>query len=383
MTQTGKTTTIIIVILIVIGVIIGMNRGGKIEEQANKEPIKIGAIAPLTGDAAVYGEPARNVIQMAVDEINAACGIKGQQIELIFEDGKCNGKDGASAAQKLANVDKVQVIIGGFCSSESLASIPISETAKVALLSPGSSSPDLTGKSIFFNRNFPSDASQGIVLADAASKLGFKKVAMIQEQTDYALGIFTSFNNRFKALGGIVVKEEVAGDTVDFRSVIAKLQAEKPEMLFINVQTVQAASQILKQMNERKWKVKIFSNDVVIDNVQFISDNKDTLEGAVGAVFKFDPTNTKLSSVLANYKTKFGVEMPYQSYGQTEYDSVYMVKDAILAVGYDGQKISEWFRTIKDWPGASGAVTIGSNGDRVGGHSLEIVKNGKVEIYNP
>jgi branched-chain amino acid transport system substrate-binding protein len=111
MTQTGKTTTIIIVILIVIGVIIGMNRGGKIEEQANKEPIKIGAIAPLTGDAAVYGEPARNVIQMAVDEINAAGGIKGQQIELIFEDGKCNGKDGASAAQKLANVDKVQVII--------------------------------------------------------------------------------------------------------------------------------------------------------------------------------------------------------------------------------------------------------------------------------
>jgi ABC-type branched-subunit amino acid transport system substrate-binding protein len=86
--------------------------------------------------------------------------------------------------------------------------------------------------------------------------------------------------------------------------------------------------------------------------------------------------------LLADYKAKYGVEMPYQPYGQAEYDAVYMVRDAIVAVGYDGTKISEWLRNVKDWPGASGLVTINpETGDRAGGHSLEIVKDGKKGPY--
>jgi len=80
------------------------------------------------------------------------------------------------------------------------------------------------------------------------------------------------------------------------------------------------------------------------------------------------------------YKDKYGAEPPFQSYAQTAYDAPYLLKDGIIAVGYDGEKLAEWSRTIKDWEGASGKTTIGANGDRASGHVLKIVKDGKVEL---
>jgi branched-chain amino acid transport system substrate-binding protein len=71
------------------------------------EPILIGVVGPLSGDAAVYGEPAKNITEMAIEEINAAGGINGRPLKGIYEDGKCNPKDGATAGQKLISQDKV------------------------------------------------------------------------------------------------------------------------------------------------------------------------------------------------------------------------------------------------------------------------------------
>lgn len=346
------------------------------------EPIKIGVIAPLTGDAAVYGEPTRNMIAIAIDEVNAAHGVNGAPLQAIYEDGKCNGKDGANAAQKLVNIDKVPFIIGGFCSAESLASIPIVEQGKVVLLSPGSSSPELTGKSRFFFRDYPSDASQGQVLAHAAYTIKkWKKVVMIQEQTDYALGIYTAFSTNFEKLGGTkVVKEEFPTTATDFRSLLTKLKAMKPDALLIAVQTPAAAERIFKQLNDLKWKPSLLIDDAISGDPKTVENNKILLEGALAAEFGIDGTNPKFQRMIQSYKAKYAVEPPYQSYMQTIYDSVYIMKDAFAAVGTDGEKLADWSRTIKDWDGASGKVTIGADGDRVGGHVLKIIKNGKVEI---
>ncbi|MES2216013.1 MAG: ABC transporter substrate-binding protein [Patescibacteria group bacterium] len=378
MTKTAKTilAVIIIVVIIVIAIVASRKGGAGV---ANAEPIKIGVITPLSGDGAVYGEPARNVYQLAVDEINAAGGIGGKQIVLAIEDSKCNGKDAVSATQKLITVEKVQIIIGGVCSSESLASVPVLEAAKVAMFSPAASSPDLTGKSLFFSRDYPSDASQGSVLAQKAFDLGYRKVAFIQEQTDYALGIYKAFTEKFQSLGGTVIKEEFPTTQTDFRSSLAKLQSEKPDMLLIDAQTAPGAGRILKQLTDLKWKVKLFTNDIVFGLPDLIKDNAQVLEGAIAAEFKVNASSTRFAQLITNYKTKYGSDMPYQSYGQTEYDSIYLIRDAIAAVGYDGQKIAAWLRTVKNWDGASGSVTIGDNGDRIGGHSLEVLKNGKIE----
>ncbi len=348
---------------------------------ASGDTYKIGFIAPLSGDAAVYGEPGRNIVQLAVEEINAAGGVNGKRLEMVYEDGKCNGKDSASAAQKLVNVDKVQIIIGGFCSSESLASIPVAESAKVVLFSPGSSSPDLTGKSPYFFRDYPSDASQGKVLAEVAyNQKNWRKVAFIQEQLDYPLGIYKAFSSTFQGLGGTVTKEEFPSATTDFRSILAKIKSQKPDAIFVDTQTPAGSDRILKQMSELGLKFPILISDATAGDAKTVADNAKILEGALAAEFGVDSSSAKFQHLNDAYKQKYGVDAPYQSYAQTEYDSVYIVRDGIAAVGYNGEKFAAWSRTIKDWPGASGLITIGPDGDRVGGHTAKVIHNGKVEI---
>ncbi|MES2225458.1 MAG: ABC transporter substrate-binding protein [Patescibacteria group bacterium] len=353
------------------------------EPVAVGDTYKVGIILPLTGDAASYGEPAKNFMQLATDEINATGGIDGKQMELVVEDGKCDGTSAANAASKLVNIDKVQVIIGGFCSSESLSAVPVAERAKVAVISSGSSSPKLTAISDYFVRNYPSDATQGAVLANIAyTDKGWRKVAFIQEQTDYAVGIYNAFSETFTKLGGTVTNESFPTATTDFRSIITKVQGEKPDAVFLDTQTPASASRVLPQMAQLDWKLPLLLTDVTIGDPATITANAKQLEGALGAEFGTQKDNPKFTAMVSAYKTKYGADAPYLSYAQTEYDSVYLVRDAIAAVGYDGTKIAKWLHTsVKDWQGASGAVTIGANGDPVSGHSPETVTGGKMVPY--
>ncbi|QQG45095.1 MAG: ABC transporter substrate-binding protein [Candidatus Sungiibacteriota bacterium] len=367
---------IIVLVILVAGYFILKSPG-----EVTTGPVKIGFIGPLTGDAATYGEPLKNMIGLAVGEINDQGGINGRKLEVVYEDGKCSGPSAASAMQKLVNVDKVKIVIGGFCSSESLAAQPIAAQNKVFLFSAGSSSPDLTNISKFFVRNYPSDATQGTVLADVAyNQEGWRKTAFIQEQLDYPLGIYKTFAAQFTKLGGTVVKEEFPTATTDFRSHLTKLRGQNPDALFIDTQTAAAADRIMKQVQELKWKPRILLSDAVSGDPSTISKYAQLLEGALAAEFGVDSSNPKFKSMIASYRQVYGAEPPYQSYAQTEYDAVYMIRDAIAAVGYDGKKVAEWTRRVKNWPGASGMVTIGDNGDRVGGHVPKIIRNGKVEI---
>lgn len=380
---------IIVVILIVWGVMAAQknkNKNTSMSQDQNKmvagDTYKIGIILPLTGDAASYGEIMNNAEQLAADEINGSGGVNGKKLALIVEDGKCNGKDAADAMQKLVNVDKVQVVVGGFCSSESLAAAPIAESNKVLQISGGSSSPKLTNIGHFFIRDYPSDATQGQVLANISySKEGFKKVAFLVEQQDYALGIYQAFTDEFKKLGGQTVKEEYPKEATDFRTQLAKLKAGNPDALFLSTQTPAATARILKQLKDLNWKPRLLVSDQNAGDTQLLTDYKASLEGALVAEFGVDQTNPKFMRLNEGYKQKYGKDMTFQSYTQTVYDAIYLIKEGIATVGYDGQKLADWARNIKDWQGASGAVTIKTDGDRDGGHRPEVIKDGKPTAY--
>ncbi len=374
---------IVIVVVVIWALVAAQKKKTSPTSETNQvagDSYKIGVILPLTGDAAAYGEPARNVMTMAVDEINSSGGPNGKKLELVFEDGKCNGKDATSAAQKLVNVDKVQAIVGGFCSGESLAAEKVAEQGKVVMVSPGSTSPKLTGSSAYFFRNIPSDDSQTAVDAKTASDLGYKTIAFMQEQTDYATALYQAFENKFTQLGGKTVVEAFPSDTTDFKTRLAKLRAQNPDALFIDTQTSANTEKILKQMKDLGWKTQLFINEASAGDTQLLAANKEQLEGALGAEFRI-ADNSKKQHVLDAYKQKYGKDLEFQSFGLTEYDTVYMYKDGIAAVGYDGAKLAEWSRTIKDWDGASGKITIKPDGDRESGYSPEVVKDGKMETY--
>ncbi|MEK7649153.1 MAG: ABC transporter substrate-binding protein [Patescibacteria group bacterium] len=350
------------------------------EQPKSGNPIIIGSILPLTGDGAAYGEPDREIMQMAADEINASGGVNGSKLEIIFEDSKCSGKDAANAIQKLISIDKVQAVVGAACSSEALAAFPIAEKNKIAFLSNAASSPDLTNASPYFFRDYPSDASQGKILAQVALEKGWKNMAFMQEKKDYPLGIYKAFGVEFEKGGGSIIKEEFASDAVDFRTQLKKLQVAKPDALFISAQTPASGERVLKQLKELGWTVQLFISDAMSGDTELMKRHAAQLEGTLAAEFGVDEQNPKFQHLLDAYKTQYKKDAPFQSYAQTEYDSVYLIVDGLKAVGNNGEKLAAWSRTVKDWDGASGKVTIEATGDRAGGHVAKIVKNGKVEL---
>lgn len=372
--QNKKNLIIIVVIALVL--IVGYIAFGP---QANGEVVKIGVILPLTGDAAAYGEPGRNVVQMAADEINAQGGIDGRPIALIIEDGKCNGTDAASAMQKLVNVDRVKVVIGGFCSGESLAAAPIANANKVLLFSPSASSPDLTNAGDYFFRNYPSDAAQGSVMAEVAYDKGWETVAVIYEQTDYASGVFKAFEARYTSLGGqIILIESFVPDTKDFRTSVAKLKATGADALLISTQVPAAAEIILKQIQEQGWSPQLIVNDVFAGG-DIPANNPTLVEGALTAEFGYDAASPSFQKFVSDYTSRFGTAPEWLSYAQTEYDAVYMLADAMTEVGEDADKLVDWLYNSKGWTGISGVVEFDANGDRTSAHRAEIITNGKPE----
>src|SRR3989338_9250736 len=92
----------IVVILVVLGALyFGLQKQSTTVTTEEIGPIKIGAIAPLTGDAAAYGIPDQRAKAIALKEINDAGGVNGRLIEVIWEDTKCTGTDATTATQKL------------------------------------------------------------------------------------------------------------------------------------------------------------------------------------------------------------------------------------------------------------------------------------------
>lgn len=368
----------IVGVVVVVLAVWGLSSENKPTLPEGSGPLKVGVILPLTGDAGVYGEAMRNVSDLAFEEINKSGGVLGRQLLPIYEDGKCSGKDSSSAAQKLVNIDKVQVVVGGFCSGESLAALPIVEQAKAFIISGGSSSPDLTGASPFFTRVVPSDAVQGQVIAKTAyEKNNWKNVALIQEKTDYALGLYKSFSSAFEALGGKIEKEEFQTQTSDFRSQLSKLKSTNPDALFLDTQSSASAERIIKQIQELNWSPKIIVSDAVIVDVDFLKKYSKIFEGGLGAEFGISYENPKFKSLNETYSSRFKVsEMPYASYASTQYDAIFIVRDGIEKVGYDGTKLANWSRSLKNWVGASGNISIEETGDRSSGHSPKTIKNG-------
>jgi branched-chain amino acid transport system substrate-binding protein len=345
-------------------------------------PIKVGFISPLTGDAAVYGIPGQNAVMLAVDQINAAGGINGRLIEMVYEDGKCNGKDAATAMQKLVSVDNVKYVIGGFCSSESLAAAPIANDNKVVLLSIGSSSPELTTKGgKYFLRDYPSDAAQGRVLAEVAyNDKGWRTVAVAQEQTDYALGVQTAFATRFKELGGAVAIEQFPSDLKDFRTIVTKLKATKPDALLVSVQTPKVGELVLKQVKDQNWKIALMGSDV-LPGSDLPKTNPELVEGMLCAEFGYDANSQKFKDFVTAYKTKFNKDPEYLSYAQTEFDGPMILADALKAAGDDADKVLAWLHAVKDWTGVSGNVSFDEHGDRTAAHNPEVIAGGKVMPY--
>jgi len=348
------------------------------QPQVKNEKIVVGVILPLSGNAASYGTPSQYVLEIAKAKINEKGGIGGKQLELAFEDGGCETEKANSAVNNLINLKKVQVIVGGFCSSETLAGAPVAERNKVVLFSPGSSSPKITEAGDYIFRNYPSDNAQSGAIAEYANSQGFKNVGIITEEQPYSEGVADSFT---KSFGGSVINEKYPVDSTDFKSQIDKLAAAKVDALFVNPQTPASAAIIVKQLKEKGVKVPLLFNDVAIGAInEVITPFSDYVEGAVGAEVPYNKDHAEFNELITAYKARTNEDIPYLSYMSPMYDTLFIIKEAIEKVGYDGTKIKDYLYTVQGRVGVAGTLSFDENGDpdKSYRHALKKIVDGKV-----
>ncbi|MBI1936462.1 ABC transporter substrate-binding protein [Candidatus Woesearchaeota archaeon] len=379
-------------ILVILALMVLFIAACEVQQQTTQQPsggevkpvqqgaYKIGVMYPLTGDAAAYGLPIQRTTKFAADEINAKGGVNGRKLELVYEDSKCNPKDGNAAAQKLINIDKVKIIIGGVCSGETLGAAPIANENKVVMVSPSATSPDITtngGDFVF--RLSPSDAFAGVVASDYAFKdLKFRKAAIISESTDYAQGLRRVFKENFEKLGGQVVADETFNpEDTDFRTQVTKVKAAAPDVVYLVPQTKAKGVLLVKQLKEAGVAKQLLTAEVMIGR-DVVKESATDVDGMIGVEQKFDDKNPKAAPVLAKYKQETKEDAPFPAYMSAAYDIVYLIKDGIEKNGYDGEKLRDYFYSVKGYNGAVGKVSLDSNGDVVLDFNVKQIKNGEL-----
>jgi branched-chain amino acid transport system substrate-binding protein len=340
--------------------------------QPSADTIKLGFIGPLTGDAAAQGADLLNGVKMAIDEVNAKGGVNGMQIELITEDGKCNGADAASAAQKLVNVDQVVTILGGQCSGETLAAAPIAEAGKIVLISSYSSSPKVSEAGEYVFRDYPNDALKTKAIAKYLKDNGFTKMALITENTDFAVAFRQSLLADV-GTGAVVFDETVEPGTKDFRSLLTRLKNLDFDIFFPNTQTDSSMAVLMQQLREQGFTQQAITHDVG-DSVTLGQLAKDAVEGMYVVNV---PTFGEGESFETMYTEKFGAPQSTIALAAHAYDATNLVLQAIADKGTDGTAIKEYLDTLTAYQGIIGSFSFDENGDVVGvPYALKQFKDG-------
>lgn len=366
-----------IIATIVLVMVVGIGCNSLTNQPNDNEPIKIGWVGPLTGDGKEYGEPVKNSVALAVEEINQAGGINGRQVQAIYEDGKCNGKDAVNAVRKLIDIDKVKIVIGGVCSGETLAMAPITEENKIILISASATSPDVTSAGDYVFRNIPSDAEGGRQLAEMAITKS-KRIALISENSAYNQTLEKVFKENLAKFGGeLVLDEDFPQESKDFRDILTKAKGVNPEVFVINSQTAATGGLLLKQKSELNVPGSVFATMALASNDAILAAG-----GMAEGVVVIDAPglsegNPKANKFLSDYKQKFG-KTNYEIYMGAAYDDIYLLAKAIEKYGLNTDKIRDYLYIMPMYDGVIGNYKFDSNGDVLGlNFMVKVIKDGK------
>ncbi len=372
MTNATKWTVgIIVAIIVVVG---GYSLVTKTPEETG--PIKIGVIAPLTGNAAELGEHIQQGLNLANENFD-------RKYSLIYEDSKCFDTSSAvGAAQKFATLNKVKHVIGPLCAPAYQAAAGIFNNNEISFMHTSAVTKSFVDSSGLFGIPGLSTtlSQEDGILADFVYKdLGLRKVGVLVWNEEWAVEHRNNFVNSFENLGGTIVFDKKFGiDTADFRTVIKKLENSGAEGVFIVALNFQNGN-IVKQMYELGTKVKVFG--------QFEIENSVFLEhagaGAEGVYYVYPKIGDTLESraFISAYQQKYGTEPNYYSY--IGYDALKLYDAAINKCGITDSKCAT--KTIlneKNFPGVSGLITFTSEKELSRNFVIKTIKNGQFVIVS-
>jgi len=343
--------------------------------RVGENTLRVGAVLPLTGDLAAYGNNSKDGIELAEQELNdRAAHAGGLNVQLFVEDSKGEPQTAVSALLKLITVDHISCVIGDVGSSPTLAMAPIANQSKIVLFSPAASSPNISKAGDYVFRDWPSDDFEASGMAQYVKTKGYRKIGVLLVNNDYGQAMLKSFSERIQPFGGAITDTETfQQNATDLRTQLTKLQASNPDVLYL-ISYPKDTIVFLRQYAELGTKIPIISTSS-FEDPQILK-----LQGRVteGVVFTSpvppDQTDPIVDRFRESYAKKYGKGPGLVA--DYAYDALRVLAEAArLSGGTSGEKLRNGLQLVKDFHGASGIINFDSNGDVLKPVGLKTVKD--------
>lgn len=345
------------------------------------ETIKIGCVLELSGELAPMGARMLDGARMAVEEINAAGGVLGKQVELVEEDGGTNPDQGFDRVKKLVEIDGVQVIVGPMITPTSELSIPYAKAHKIPLITMSATGvplSELEGTEWYFRTCLRDDA-QGRVLADVVMEEGYTALATIVLDNTYGIGLEEGLVEGLEEKGWqgehvVSIHYDIAKK--DYRTELGLIKDSNADVV-LAVTYAEDGIIVFKQALEMGLdKIAWLGCDGNYGSGLFEeARSAEFMEKAIVAGTRTVGSGPAYERFVPNYTQKFGE--PPETYCDTTYDAVYAAAKAIEAAGvYDGEAIKNALVELV-FEAATGPISFNELGDRTSGafEIWEVVKD--------
>lgn len=345
------------------------------------DTIKLGIAGAHTGDLASYGLPTVKAAELVVKEINAKGGVLGKQVELMPEDDVCKPEVATNTATKLVS-GGVNVVLGHICSGATKAALGIYKNAKLVVMSPSATNPELTqsGEYPNFFRTIASDDMQAKLEVEfALNTLKFKKIAVLHDKGDYGKGL-AEFAKKFleqakakDAKVEVVLYEGITPGAVDYSAIVQKIKQSNAEAVIFGGYHPEA-SKLVMQMRQKKMKTVFISDDGVKDDTFIKVAGKDA-EGVYATGPKDTTKNPMAVKAINDHKEAYKSDPG--AFFLNAYSATLALLNAIQKAGStDYDAIVKALRT-EDVETPLGKIKFDDRGDAIGiGFSVYQVKNG-------
>ena len=349
---------------------------------ADSGTARYGVSGPFSGDNAEYGRIWKKAMAMALDEINAAGGVKGKKVELDFEDTQADPKQSVPVAQKFVSDKSLLAELGDFASPASMAASPIYERAKMVQFGFTNSHPDYTkGGEYMFSLVLSQEQDASFLAQTAFDKLG-KKQAVLYRNTDWGKTTQDIYAKKIKALGGqVVAVENYLEDEKDFKAILAKVRDAKPEVVAL-ISYYTDGALIMEQAKAVGLNAKIVANGACY-SPQFLKLGGDAVNGVVlTTVFFPDNPRPDVQTFVQGYRKRYN-EDPDQ-FAALAYDAVKIITWATAQGGFDRKAIQKQLATGSEIPSVIfGPFKFGPDRRVDNAKAVPIqVQNGKFAVFS-
>lgn len=351
-----------------------------------QDAIKIGLLAPLTGQAAADGLSVQNSVKLAVEKVNAEGGVLGKKVELITYDDRADGKEAVALARKLIEQDKVVAVVGGSYSTPSRAMAPIFQEEKIPAVYAYAVHPDVTKAGNFNFRNGFLGMVEGKAAAYTAVKLlKAKKIALLISDNDFGRTLAEGFKMYIekyaKGAATITSVQAYPMQEKDFKAYLSKIKDENVDVIFSSGYYFQTGP-VVKQAREMGIKAHIIGEEGA-DSPKFLEIAGKSAEGFVIVTnLNRDDKRAQVQNFLKTFETRYKIQP--DMVGASAYDAFMIIIDGIKrAKSVKGPDIRGSIATLKDFDGLTGQIKrFTPEGEVVKDVQVQTVKNGRFRFFN-